>query len=178
MPGIELFLANLKDIFIVIIVIVKIISGVISVALLYGIIWVLRNSSIIADRRKHASYYTSPKQPEEGSTDTTTQSAIQKRWQEIQDRLSGGDEASYQLAIIEADKLVDSILQQRGYSGSSMGERLKNLDSDTFPRLEQLWYVHKIRNEIVHSSEYHISAEDAQEILNSYERILNDFEAL
>lgn len=178
MPGIDIFIANLRDTLVVIVVAVKILSGIVSAILLYGIVWVLRNSSVIKERRQHASYYRPPQPLSEDEGEEPTKSAMQKRWEGIRERLVEGDEASYQLAIIEADKLVDSVLQQRGYAGSSMGERLKQLDSETFPRLEQLWYVHKIRNEIVHSSEYHITPGDAEEILNSYERILRDFEAL
>ncbi len=179
MSGIDTFVSELRSIFVVLVVAAKLISAVFSLALIGGIIWLLRNSSFLEDRRQMNSFYLPPQSRSDSSTAAPeTKSATTKRWEEIRNRLTTEDEGHYQLAIIEADKLVDNVLKDRGYEGSSMGERLKQLDQETFPRLEQLWYVHKVRNEIVHSSEYHIALSDAEEILNTYERVLRDLDVL
>jgi hypothetical protein len=180
MPGIEPLVSDIRSTFVILVVTAKVLSALFSFALIAGITWLLRNCSFLEDKRQKASY-SQPPQPLDTNTSGTAAdepSSIERRWQAIRERLEEGDEGNYQLAIIEADKLVDTVLKDRGYEGDSMGDRLKQLEKETFPRLDQLWYVHKVRNEIVHSSEYDLPISDAQEVLNTYERVLRDLEVI
>lgn len=56
--------------------------------------------------------------------------------------------------LMEADKLLDYVLQKRGYAGNTMGDRLKNAkktyDRNTY---NDLWNAHKMRNTLVHEVE-------------------------
>lgn len=54
-------------------------------------------------------------------------------------------------AVLEADKLVDYMLQSNGYGGESFADRLRSAQ----PYIEQqtyefLWQGHKVRNQIAH----------------------------
>ena len=67
-------------------------------------------------------------------------------------------------------------LNKIGYKGESLGERLKQLDSGILPNLKKVWQVHKVRNDIVHDPDYHLSSEGVKKAMGIYEQILRDLE--
>lgn len=75
-------------------------------------------------------------------------------WHKVEELLSLGKPSQLKQAIIEADKIVDKVLKELCY-GNSMGERLKSasslFDRDSY---NALWEAHKIRNSLVHESNY------------------------
>jgi len=81
--------------------------------------------------------------------------AIKKRWQEIEGLLKKNDEASWRMAIMEADKLLDYVLKSMAMPGKDLGERLKMI-SYKYPKIRQVWWAHKIRNRLVHEAEFRI----------------------
>jgi hypothetical protein len=92
-----------------------------------------------------------------------------KQWLKILKRLDSGVEADYKLSIIEADGLLADTLKKMGYSGQTLGETLKQLDSSVLPDLEKVLAVHKIRNNIVHDPDYRLTPEAAKNALSVYE---------
>ncbi|MBZ9577794.1 hypothetical protein KJA13_02015 [Patescibacteria group bacterium] len=99
-----------------------------------------------------------------------------KRWAKITKRLETGKEAECKLAVIEADSLLNDIFKKMGYSGETIGEILKQLDSTTLPNIEQIWEAHKIRNNVVHDPDYHFTLDEAKKTLIIYEKALRDLE--
>lgn len=99
-----------------------------------------------------------------------------KQWLKITKRLETGREADYKLALLEADNLLDEILNKIGYKGESLGEKLKQLDPGTLPNLEEVWQAHKVRNNIVHDPDYRLSLEKAKKVMGIYEQALRDLE--
>lgn len=99
-----------------------------------------------------------------------------KQWLKILQRLETGKEAESKLAVIEADSLLNEILEKTGYSGETIGERLKHLDSVTLPNIEEVWQAHKTRNNVVHDPDYHLTLEQAKKTLAIYEQALRELE--
>ncbi len=99
-----------------------------------------------------------------------------KQWLKITKRLETGREADYKLALIEVDSLLDEILNKIGYKGESLGEKLKQLDPNTLPNLEQVWQAHKVRNNVVHDPDYSLTLEKAKNVMEIYEQALRDLE--
>lgn len=99
-----------------------------------------------------------------------------KQWLKITKRLETDREADYKLALLEADNLLDEILNKIGYKGESLGEKLKQLDPGTLPNLEEVWQAHKVRNNVVHDPDYRLSLEKAKKIMGIYEQALRDLE--
>ncbi len=99
---------------------------------------------------------------------------IIKQWEDIQIKFERGDDANMKLAIIEADKLLDSVLERMGYGGTSMGEKLQKIKPEQFPRLDLLWEAHKVRNNIVHNPEYTFTRADAERTLEIFRSVLDD----
>ena len=79
---------------------------------------------------------------------------VTKEWENILKRLEAKDEANHKLAVIEADKLLDTVLKKLTIPGSTMGERLKAIPVSQLPSIDNVWQVHKLRNHLVHTTEF------------------------
>lgn len=103
---------------------------------------------------------------------------IEKEWQKIKGRLETEMESEWKLAVIEADKIMDNILNRMGFGGVSLGERLGRLTAASLPNIEEVKEVHKIRNNIIHDPTYRLTLEEAKRIITIYEKALTDLQAL
>ena len=99
-----------------------------------------------------------------------------KEWLKIQQRLESDKIDEYKLALIEADDLLDDVLQNMGYKGETMGDRLKQLDSAVLPNLEEVSEAHGIRNNVVHDPDYNLTPELAKRAVAVYEKSLRSLE--
>ncbi len=100
---------------------------------------------------------------------------FKKRWQEIQQLL--GSNEGMQLAIIEADKLLDEALQRLRFGGKTMGERLVSAQR-MMSNPNNTWNAHKLRNRLVHESGLKVSKRQVQAALKSFRAALKDLGAL
>lgn len=103
---------------------------------------------------------------------------VSARFAVIKKRLEIGTEADLKLAVIEADALTDEILENMGYQGENLEERLKRTPPTLISDSEGLLSAHRVRNNVVHDPDYKLSAEEARQALDSYERTLRDIEAI
>ena len=98
------------------------------------------------------------------------------RWQQIEKRLESENPSHYKVAVLEADRFADEVLQHVGYEGSNMGERLASLTPAQFVRIEDLKEAHAIRNKIVHEEDFTLERDEARRILAIYEDFFKDVE--
>lgn len=101
-----------------------------------------------------------------------------KQWAKILSKLETGSEAEYKLAVIEADSLINDILEQEGYKGENLEEKLKKINKFFLPNMEELSQAHLVRNNIVYDPDYKLSLSEAKNILLIYEKALKDLEAI
>ncbi len=101
----------------------------------------------------------------------------QSRWMAVESRLVKDQPASYQLAILEADKLVDFALKDRGIRGKTMGERMKNAQG-TWSNANRVWTAHKLRNQIAHETDMQVSFDTAGRALKAFREALKDLGAI
>lgn len=90
---------------------------------------------------------------------------------------AGSTPDSWQLAIIQADKLLDLALKERGVPGETLGERLKNA-KPYLSNIDSVWRVHKLRNNIAHDNDATVSKRHAGEALKVFKRALTELGAL
>lgn len=81
----------------------------------------------------------------------------QERWSALETQFEDG-QAGQTLAVISADKLLDKAMQERGFKGKTMGERLKN-NPTAFGDINAIWRAHKLRNRIAHD---HVNVYEAE----------------
>ncbi|PIR41249.1 MAG: hypothetical protein COV31_02490 [Candidatus Yanofskybacteria bacterium CG10_big_fil_rev_8_21_14_0_10_46_23] len=99
---------------------------------------------------------------------------IQSRWDEVRDHISSISDSEWKFAVVEADKLVEDALRQVGFSGDSMGEILKGIDKTKLASLQGLWDAHKLRNLIVHNTDFEVKQAEAQYALKQFEKALTE----
>ena len=99
-----------------------------------------------------------------------------KQWSKITKRLEGGKETEYRMAIIEADSLLEDILRKMGYKGETLRSLLDQIDAKILPNLDDIWYAHELRNNIVHDSNYDLNIENAKKAMKIYEQAFRDLQ--
>ena len=99
------------------------------------------------------------------------------QWLKLERQLVRDQESSYHLTILNADKLLDQALRQRGFNGQTMGERMKAA-KDTWSSANNIWTAHKIRNQIAHEPDVSVRYEDARRSLAAYKQGLKDLGAI
>ncbi len=82
----------------------------------------------------------------------------------------------WRLAIIEADIVLEEILEHSGYAGATIGEKLKSASATSFVTLQDAWEAHKVRNKIAHQGgDFILTKKLAQETINQYRRVFAEF---
>jgi len=102
--------------------------------------------------------------------------SLNSRWDIIQKRVTENSPESWRIAIIEADIFLDETLSNAGYSGQSLGEKLKGANPQSFTTIQDAWEAHKVRNEIAHAgSDFVLTQKIARETLMRFERVFREF---
>lgn len=109
---------------------------------------------------------------------TASGHGIQRRWQKIESRLKSDNPAEYKIAIIEADKEVDQLLEKVTYKGANMTERLEQANESQIANLEALKKAHQFRNRVIKEKDLLASREEAEEIISVYRDYLENVQAL
>lgn len=99
------------------------------------------------------------------------------RWLQIEASLKLDEQSSFHLAILNADKLLDQALRDRGIKGETMGERMKTART-TWSDANAIWSAHKLRNQIAHETDIHVSYDDARRALAAFKQALRDMGAI
>lgn len=98
------------------------------------------------------------------------------KWQMALKHASSPNPSDWKLAIIEADTILDALLENSGYPGATLGERLKNADRGVFKTLDYAWEAHAVRNKIAHEgSAYALSEREAKRVIQLYEEVFKEF---
>ncbi len=99
-----------------------------------------------------------------------------QKWDDILMRISSENPSDWRLAIIEADTILDEILQGIVPEGETLGDRLKKLSPDGFRTIQSAWDAHTVRNRIAHEgSDYEITRQEARRIIGLYEEVFQEF---
>lgn len=86
--------------------------------------------------------------------------------------VSSDNPNDWKLAIIEADIILDDTLKRQGYTGVSLGERLRGISPSAMVSLDDAWQAHKVRNQIAHGGvDFVLTQKLAQETIVRYERV-------
>lgn len=99
-----------------------------------------------------------------GKKDSEEYKGIAAKWQEIEKLMAGESALSWKLAVIEADKLLDSALKRAFMRGDTMGERLR-FAAHKYPKIQKVWEAHILRNDLVHESDRRLEKSEAQKAL-------------
>ncbi len=97
-------------------------------------------------------------------------------WLKIENELVKDNEQSYQMAILNADKLLGKALEEVGVPGKTMGERMKKYNK--FTKVNGVWMAHKLRNKIAHEPNVVINYDQTKIALGFFKQALKDLEVI
>jgi len=101
------------------------------------------------------------------------------RWRYIQTLVDSPNESDWRIAIIEADTMLDEILSDRGYSGNTLAEKLKEVDAGAFSSLQSAWDAHAMRNKIAHEgSDFSITELEARRVIKMFQNVFEELRAI
>ncbi len=102
-------------------------------------------------------------------------SYIDTKWQEIEQLMHLGSPSNYSRAVLEADKLLDHILKGFRAPGMTMGDRLK-ASQNRFSKegYNAAWQAHKVRNELVHNSEFQVMDYTAKSAISNFKKAIDE----
>lgn len=97
------------------------------------------------------------------------------RWEHIKEEASSESEKSWRLAILEADIMLNELLDSLGYKGETMADKMRSADKAEFRTLDLAWEAHRYRNRIAHEAGIILNARDVRRVINDYEKIFREF---
>jgi len=100
------------------------------------------------------------------------------QWKKVLEYLLSNNSSDWKLAIIEADTMLDALLESLGFKGEDLGERLKSTNLDDFRYLNQAWEAHRVRNDIAHQAGFEISSRESNRVIALYEDIFRGYDYL
>lgn len=116
-----------------------------------------------------------------GRMNYETLKMVENKWPEIENSVVIGKPSNLKVAVIEADKLTDFVLRTYYPETETMGERLK-LAKEKFLNNEiaygDLWYAHKIRNEVVHNPAFILPSFEVESLIVKFKTGLQILGAL
>ena len=82
----------------------------------------------------------------------------------------------WKLVIIEADSMFEELMNQLGFQGESLGEKLKSATQENFKGLSAAWEAHTVRNRIAHEGiNFELSEREAKRVVALYEDIFRAY---
>ena len=101
------------------------------------------------------------------------------RWNRVLEQAKGDSAQGWRLAILEADIMLNELLDVLGYRGETMADKMRHVDRVNFNTIDIAWEAHKVRNKIAHEGDAHtISAREARRVIALYERVFKEFRYL
>ncbi len=101
---------------------------------------------------------------------------LNAKWVKVQAHINSPNPADWRLAILEADIMLDTILDKMGYQGDSIGDKLKGIEKSDFVSLDAAWEAHKVRNRIAHDgSDYPLNDREARRVIELYQKVFEEF---
>jgi hypothetical protein len=104
---------------------------------------------------------------------------VNETWNSIRSKLLSDNPSDWRLAIIEADIYLDKVLDQKGFYGDTLGDKLKQITPEKLPSVQIAWEAHKVRNRIAHDgADYVLTQPEARRTLSYFEITFRDLEVI
>lgn len=101
---------------------------------------------------------------------------VNPKWQKVVEHINSKNPGDWRMAILEADIILDEMLDKMGYRGDTMGEKLKMVEPSDFTTINSAWEAHKIRNSIAHEgSDFLINQREAERVIRLFQEVFEEF---
>jgi hypothetical protein len=151
----------------------KVVSALVSLACVWLIFRILSKSSVLQEEEKEI-YGPTISLPQDIEPQDKN-----GRWERVIELVNSANSSDWRLAIIEADVMLEDLLERMGYHGESIGEMLKGVEQSDFLTLDAAWEAHKIRNKIAHGgSEFSLNEREAKRVIALFESVFKEFKII
>jgi len=103
---------------------------------------------------------------------------FQTRWDNVMNLIGTEDPDSWKAAVLESSVMLNEVLEIIGYEGETLGRKLSKLMPEQLEDLETIKKANEAKNEIVRNSEYKITKEEAEKLVDTFGDALKFFEAV
>lgn len=101
---------------------------------------------------------------------------LMEKWEKILKLSESENSSDWRLAVIEADIILDELLEKLHLPGETIGEKLKMVEKSDFTTIELAWEAHKARNMIAHEGgDFIINQHEIRRIISLYEAVFKEF---
>ncbi|OHA34657.1 MAG: hypothetical protein A2928_03935 [Candidatus Taylorbacteria bacterium RIFCSPLOWO2_01_FULL_45_15b] len=163
----------------------KFIAVFVSLGLILAIIYVLiRQSEMLKARTRKDEIALDEAlrkmEPEATPITTAISSGPMKqenvKWKRVMEHVESANANDWRLAILEADIMLDEFMENLGYHGDTLGEKLKKVEKSDMNSIDKAWEAHKIRNLIAHEGgDFVISHREARRVVNMYREVFEEY---
>ena len=115
---------------------------VVSMIFLAGIFWIALRMRAV-HHKEHELFKAIP-------LEEVTAKEKMTQWQVVLNHINSENPAEWKIAILEADNMLDEILEEQGYVGDTVADKLKAMSRTRIASYDEVWEAHKVRNEIAH----------------------------
>ena len=98
------------------------------------------------------------------------------KWDKIIKLSESENPSDWRLAIIEADIMLDELLEKLELPGDTMGDKLKVVEKSDFTTIDLAWEAHKFRNNIAHQgNDFLVNQREIRRIISLYDAVFKEF---
>ena len=103
-------------------------------------------------------------------------SKTQLRWDHVLERAHSSDEKDWRLAILEADIMLNDLLDMLGYKGETMADKMKQAGRARFQTIDLAWDAHRVRNSIAHKGTMlTLTQHEVRRVIALYRHVFHEF---
>ena len=145
---------------------VKFFAVFLSLLFLIGIVYA---RVMMIEVEKKVEHKMKPKQ------EVTADGLKGEKWRRVTEHAGSANENDWRLAVLEADIMLDDMLQEMGAMGETLGERLKSTGATHLPSIQSAWEAHLVRNRIAHEgADFSLSQHETRRVIALYETVLKE----
>ncbi len=148
---------------------VKIFLFFLSILLIFAIVYIYRHISRLRLQERILLY----------PVVETSQRALNPQWERILAHSESQNQNDWRQAIMEADIVLDRMLDTLHLPGDTMADKLKAVEKSDFTTIDLAWEAHKVRNQIAHEgSDFQLSAREVKRVIELYRQVFDEFKII
>jgi hypothetical protein len=105
-------------------------------------------------------------------------SKYEKRWEGIKKNVLEGGVSGGKIAVIEADKMMNEILEKIGHKGKDAGEKIASVKPGQLIGAEEAAAAHELSRKIAEDPSFQVGTEELQGAIDGYEKVFRGLEVL
>ena len=122
--------------------------------------------------RPHLTFKRRAKRPP-----TTEEKVLIERWRAVRNKAFSGDPNSMRLAIIEADKILDDVLKNVGFTAETVSGKILQILSDDLWRIrKKATDAHEFYLKLEEDPGYEIDLDEVKKAIHNYEAVLKELD--